>query len=64
MGRNLGINSQNKDFDLLYSTIHLDSTYLEVDPSDRVAIGEDGFRENEKFFASPDFKAIGFEISI
>jgi ketosteroid isomerase-like protein len=52
-----------KDFDLLKSTICLDSTYLVVNPADRVVIGEDGFRENEEFFRSPDFQAVGFEIS-
>jgi ketosteroid isomerase-like protein len=53
----------NKDFDLLKSTICLDSTYLVVNPTDRVAIGEDDFRANEEFFGSPDFQAVGFEIS-
>lgn len=53
----------NKDFDLLRSTIQLDSTYLVVNPTDRVAIGVEDFRANEEFFASPDFKAVGFEIS-
>ena len=52
-----------KDFELLESTICLDSTYLVVNPTDRVAIGEDDFRSNEEFFRSPDFQAVGFEIS-
>jgi hypothetical protein len=52
-----------KDFDLLKSTICLDSTYLVVNPTDRVAIGEDDFRNTEEFFRSPDFQAVGFEIS-
>jgi len=52
-----------KDFDLLKSTICLDSTYLVVNPTDRVAIGEDDFRTTEEFFRSPDFQAVGFEIS-
>jgi len=52
-----------KDFDLLRSTIFLDSTYLVVNPTDRVAIGEDDFRTTEEFFRSPDFQAVGFEIS-
>ncbi|MDX9930933.1 MAG: nuclear transport factor 2 family protein [Bacteroidales bacterium] len=52
-----------KDFDLLRSTICLDSTYLVVNPTDRVAIGEDDFRTTEEFFRSPDFQAVGFEIS-
>jgi len=53
----------NKDFNLLRSTIQLDSSYLVVNPTDRVAIGVEDFRANEKFFASPDFQAVGFEIS-
>ncbi len=52
-----------KDFDLLKSTICLDSTYLVVNPTDRVVIGEADFRTNEEFFRSPDFQAVGFEIS-
>lgn len=52
-----------KNFDLLKSTICLDSTYLVVNPTDRVAIGEDDFRTTEEFFRSPDFQAVGFEIS-
>jgi hypothetical protein len=52
-----------KDFELLESTIWLDSTYLVVNPTDRVAIGEDDFRANEEFFRSPDFQAVGYEIS-
>ena len=52
-----------KDFDLLKSTICLDSTYLVVNPTDRVAIGEDDFRTTEEFFRSPDFEAVGYEIS-
>lgn len=55
--------AKNKDFSLLESTIYLDSTYLVVNPTDRVAIGMDDFRANERFFASPDFEAVGFEIS-
>ncbi len=52
-----------KDFELLESTMWLDSTYLVVNPTDRVAIGEDDFRANEEFFRSPDFQAVGFEIT-
>lgn len=52
-----------KDFDMLKSTICLDSAYLVVNPTDRVAIGVDDFRNTEEFFRSPDFQAVGFEIS-
>ncbi len=55
--------AKNKDFDLLRSTIKLDSTYLVVNPTDRVAVGEGDFRLTEEFFRSPDFQAVGFEIS-
>ncbi len=52
-----------KDFSLLYSIILNDSTYLEVHPEANVVKGFDAFRQMEEFWASPDFKAIGYEIS-
>jgi len=55
--------AKDKDFDLLRSTIQLDSSYLVVNPTDRVAIGEEDFSETEEFFKSPDFHAVGFEIT-
>ncbi len=55
--------AKNKDFNLLESTIQLDSTYLVVNPTNRVAMGVEDFRKNEEFFSSPDFQAVGFEIT-
>jgi len=54
--------AKNKDFALLHRTLNLDSTYLEVNPNDRIVIGYEMFKKSEEFFASPDFEAIGFEI--
>jgi ketosteroid isomerase-like protein len=51
-----------KDFDLLYSVIVNDSSYLEVGPDGRVTRGIDEFRKNESFWGSPDFKAIRYDI--
>ena len=51
----------NKDLDLLYSVIANDSTYLEVQPSDRVVKGIAEFRKSEKFWMNPDFKAVRAE---
>lgn len=52
----------NKDLDLLYSIIADDQGYLEVDPTDRVILGFEDFKQNEKFWMNPDFKAIRYEI--
>jgi ketosteroid isomerase-like protein len=54
--------AKNKDIGLLYRVIANDSAYLEVDPENRVVKGIDQFRKAEKFWMSPDFKAIRFEI--
>lgn len=51
-----------KDFDLLYSVISNDSGYLEISPADRITRGFKQFRENEAFWRSPDFRAVGYEI--
>jgi len=55
--------AKNKDFVLLHNTLSLDSTYLEVNPTDRIVIGYEMFKKSEEFFANPEFKAIGFEIT-
>jgi ketosteroid isomerase-like protein len=55
--------AKEKDFPLLYSIIAPDSSYLEIDPEDRIVKGIDEFRKAEKFWASPDFRAIRYEIS-
>jgi ketosteroid isomerase-like protein len=54
--------AKNKDLALLYGAIADDPAYLEVDPENRVVKGIDEFRKAEKFWMSPDFKAIRFEI--
>ena len=54
--------AKNKDIELLYSVIANDTNYLEVDPHDRVVKGFQDFKKNEKFWMSPDFKAIRYEI--
>jgi ketosteroid isomerase-like protein len=54
--------AKTKDFKLLYSIIANDSTYLEVDPEDRVVKGFQEFKKAEKFWGSQDFKAIRFEL--
>ncbi len=55
--------AKNKDINLLYSVIADDSAYLEVDPGPRVVKGFQEFKKAEKFWMSPDFKAIRYEIS-
>ena len=54
--------AKNKDFKQLYSVIANDSAYLEVDPENRVVKGFAEFRQAEKFWGSPNFKAIRYEI--
>jgi hypothetical protein len=54
--------AKDKDFKLLYSIISNDSDYIEVDPEDRVVKGFNEFRKAEKFWGSPDFKAIRYEL--
>lgn len=54
--------AKNKDINLLYSVIANDSTFLEVDPEDRIVRGFDEFRKAESFWMNPDFKAVRYEI--
>lgn len=54
--------AKEKDFKLLYSIISNDSSYLEVQPNKRVVRGFEDFKKVEKFWKSPDFKAIKYEI--
>jgi ketosteroid isomerase-like protein len=54
--------AKNKDFKLLYSVIANDSDYVEVDPGDKIVRGFEQFRKAEKFWGSPDFKAVRYEI--
>jgi ketosteroid isomerase-like protein len=54
--------AKNKDFDLLYSVIANDSSYLEVDPVGPIIRGFKEFRKNESFWGDPRFKAVRYEI--
>lgn len=54
--------AKDKNFDILYAVIAHDPNYLEVQPSDRVVKGFDEFKEGEKFWGSPNFKAIRYDI--
>ena len=53
--------AKNKDLQLLYSVIADDSSYLEVQPTNRVVKGIAEFKKAEKFWMHPDFKAIRVE---
>jgi len=52
----------NKDTGLLYNTIANDSAYLEVHPEGDIVKGIDEFKEMEKFWLSPDFNAVSYNI--
>ena len=54
--------AKNKDFKLLYSVIANDSDYVEVDPGNKIVRGIEQFKKAEKFWGSPDFKAVRYEI--
>jgi len=54
--------AKNKDINLLYRVIANDSTFLEIDPEDRIVRGFDEFRKAEDFWMDPDFKAVRYEI--
>jgi len=54
--------AQTKDFPRLYSVIADDPDFLEVHPDGAVVKGIEEFRKAEKIWASPDFKAIRYEI--
>ena len=54
--------AKEKDFNLLHSVIANDSDYVSVNPNKRVVMGYEEFRKAEKFWGSPDFKALRYEI--
>ena len=54
--------AKTKDFSQLYSVIANDSAFLEVHPDGNVVRGIENFRKSEKFWGSPDFKAVRYEI--
>jgi hypothetical protein len=54
--------AKNKDFDLLYSVIANDSSYIEIDPGPGIIRGFSQFKKNEAFWRDSGFKAIRYEI--
>lgn len=53
---------ENKDFDLLFSIVANDASYLCVHPADRVIKGFDEFERNSEIFRNPDFMYVRHEI--
>ncbi len=54
--------AKNKDLDRLYRVIAPDAGYLEVSPEGRVTRGIQEFKQNEKIWMNPDFKAVRYDI--
>jgi len=54
--------AKDKNFELLYSIIASDSSYLEVDPEPGVIKGFEQFKKNEAFWGDSAIKAIRYEI--
>jgi ketosteroid isomerase-like protein len=54
--------AKTKDFRLLYGVIANDPDFLEVHPDGAVVKGFEDFKKAEKFWGSPDFKAVRYEI--
>ena len=54
--------AKTKDFRLLYSVIPDDPDFLEVHPDGRVVKGFAEFKKAEQIWASPEFKAVRYEI--
>ncbi len=54
--------AKTKDFKLLYGIIAGDENFLEVHPDGNVVKGIEEFRKAEKFWGSPDFKAVRYDI--
>lgn len=53
---------ENKDFDLLFSVVAHDSSYLSVHPTDRVVRGFDEFERNSEVFRNPEFTYVGHDL--
>lgn len=53
--------AKDKDLHLLYSVIANDSSYIEVQPTNRVVKGIAEFKKAEIFWMNPEFKAVRFE---
>jgi ketosteroid isomerase-like protein len=54
--------AKTKDLNVLYSVIANDTAFLEVHPENKVVKGISEFKQAEKFWMNPDFKAVKFEI--
>ena len=54
--------AKNKDLNLLYSVIANDTSFLEIHPDNSIVRGISEFKEAEKFWMNPNFKAIRYEI--
>jgi len=54
--------AKTKDFRLLYGVIANDPDFLEVHPDGAIVKGFEDFKKAEKFWGSPDFKAVRYEI--
>jgi ketosteroid isomerase-like protein len=54
--------AKQKDINLLYSIIANDTSFIEVHPDAKVVRGFEDFKKAEKFWMSPDFKAVSYEI--
>jgi ketosteroid isomerase-like protein len=55
--------AKNKDIKLLYSVIANDTSFIEIQPNNRVVKGFEEFRKAEDFWMDPDFKAIKYEVN-
>lgn len=51
-----------KDFKLFFNTISDDSNFISITPYKRVKSGIEDVKKDTAFWASPDFKAIRYEI--
>jgi ketosteroid isomerase-like protein len=54
--------AKNKDLSLFYGSIANDTNYLAVHPEGDVVRGIEEVRKQEKFWMSPDFKAVRYEM--
>lgn len=54
--------AKNKDLKALYRVIAQDSSYVEVDPGQRIVHGFTDFQKAEAFWMNSDFKAVRYDI--
>lgn len=53
---------EDKDFDLLFSVVAQDSSYLSVHPTDRVIRGFDEFQRSAEVFRNPEFTYVRHDL--